>query len=310
MTRRTTQGHRAPHRRAHGWAGAAATPAGDASLVDDQYPAAVVTPARVRRTEWPAHVADPVAWAGDEAQPRRLPVAAARAGGPAVVTALRLDMPTTVLPLPTGSRRRGASRRAPQPRATPPPAAGVPAGGEPCTGTTLVVGPEPPNDTTPPSDPALPSDPAPAIEPAAAAAPRRSRRRAVLNGIAAATICLSALALTYASPDSPQPGNHRTAPAAPDAPAPGPSLDGPSQVSLSAAADSVTVQWHPSAGAVIQYAIIAGPAGEPLVLQQVVSGTSSSATLRGLAPQRGYCVQVAAVYATTVVRSARHCVDR
>ncbi len=98
---------------------------------------------------------------------------------------------------------------------------------------------------------------------------------------------------------------HRPAPAS--APPP---VAVPTEVRLSDARTTVTVTWHGPATGVVQYALLAGPAGTPPTVQRMLGHDVHQATVGGLDPTTDYCFQVAAVYPAALGRSATVCTSR
>ena len=134
----------------------------------------------------------------------------------------------------------------------------------------------------------------------------RSRSTVVypLIGLTAALLAAVGVAWVVTRPASPRP----TQPAARASASP--SAAGPTAVSLADAGTTVALSWHRPAGDVVQYAVLAAPAGTAPVLQLMVRGDTFRAQVNGLDPHVDYCFQVAAVYSGALARSAQSCTHR
>jgi hypothetical protein len=131
----------------------------------------------------------------------------------------------------------------------------------------------------------------------------------VLTGVgASAVVVLAALGIAWASvrPAGHGPSSRPTAPAA-DRPTSPPV---PTEVSLHDAGTAVTVSWRAPSASVVQFAVLAGPAGQPPTVRRMTDRATAEATIDGLEPTRNYCFQVAAVYPTALGRSPLVCTRR
>jgi hypothetical protein len=60
----------------------------------------------------------------------------------------------------------------------------------------------------------------------------------------------------------------------------------------------------------VQYAVLAGPAGDVPTVRRMITRDATRATVDGLDPAANYCFQVAAVYPTALGRSTTVCTTR
>jgi hypothetical protein len=123
-------------------------------------------------------------------------------------------------------------------------------------------------------------------------------------------VVLAVLGLAWAATRPAHPDRAGSARSTPAPSVPASAAPAPTGVDLTDNGTTVILHWQGTGTGIIQYAILAAPAGTTPVLQQMTPGAASLATVGGLDAHADYCFQVAAVYPATLARSGTICTHR